>query len=227
MITKVKGTDEALLKMQDSSVFKQAQELSLDESDLDTSDLNVSLQLGKLVIEDSQEGAFASTPCKEIGHRVSVAASIDAVSCNKQMPGTTETSLFTENVAGSVSQSDAVKLKGSENCFTNEELQRASKTGTLQNSDTFYFISSKTRVCFNESRKKTTEECNPEPKVTYDSIGGLNNQLSVIREMIELPLKQPNLFRSYGMVCEAGFSCKLLFVFIFFPYRALSICVYI
>ena len=31
-------------------------------------------------------------------------------------------------------------------------------------------------------------------------IGGLNSQLKEIREIIELPLKQPELFKSYGMI---------------------------
>ena len=41
-------------------------------------------------------------------------------------------------------------------------------------------------------------------RVTYEDIGGVNEQKSKVREMIELPLKHPELFRKLGIVPPKG-----------------------
>ncbi|XP_061441113.1 ATPase family gene 2 protein homolog A isoform X4 [Rhineura floridana] len=201
IVTKVKGTDGVLLKMQDSSIFKPEQKLLLEASD--TTDFDLPTQLDKLIIEDNQGRMSTSTPCKQVDHSISVNASVDAVMGDEQSLGPTETVLFGDHVAGSIPHSESSELKGSEDCFADGLLQ-TNKTGVSLSSETFYFISSRTRISFIESRTKVTEECNQEPKITYDSIGGLNNQLKTIREVIELPLKQPDLFRSYGIPPPRG-----------------------
>ena len=60
----------------------------------------------------------------------------------------------------------------------------------------------------------TTEiELNPEtvevkeeviPMVTYEDIGGLHDEIKKIREMVELPLKHPELFRRLGIEAPKG-----------------------
>jgi transitional endoplasmic reticulum ATPase len=35
--------------------------------------------------------------------------------------------------------------------------------------------------------------------VTYDDIGGLEGQIEIVRETIELPLRQPELFSKFGV----------------------------
>ncbi|XP_053108058.1 ribosome biogenesis protein SPATA5 isoform X2 [Hemicordylus capensis] len=207
LVTKVKGTDGVLLKMQDGLILKQAQELSLEE-ELDF-DLDLSVQLDKLVIEeDNPEGAFTSTPSKQMDHNVSINTSEGAVVCDElaqqRLPDSTETPLFSEVVTASIPHFEPTKLKDSEKCIGGEGLLPAGNAGTQLNTDVFYFIASRTRISFIETRTKVSEECNREPKVTYDSIGGLSNQLKTIREMIELPLKQPDLFRSYGIPPPRG-----------------------
>lgn len=42
------------------------------------------------------------------------------------------------------------------------------------------------------------------PKVSYDDIGGLGNEISKIREMIELPLRHPELFKRLGVEAPKG-----------------------
>ena len=37
------------------------------------------------------------------------------------------------------------------------------------------------------------------PKVSYDDIGGLDNENKKIREMVELPLRHPELFKRLGV----------------------------
>jgi len=53
-------------------------------------------------------------------------------------------------------------------------------------------ITQKTVVSI-EKGKKTVET-----KVTYEDIGGLKMQLQTLREMVELPLKYPSLFKKLG-----------------------------
>ncbi|XP_064608253.1 ATPase family gene 2 protein homolog A-like [Liolophura sinensis] len=54
------------------------------------------------------------------------------------------------------------------------------------------------------------DECSPEDvkpgvnKVNFGSIGGLSKQIESIREMIELPIKCPQLFKSYGLPQPKG-----------------------
>ncbi|MBL7148026.1 MAG: CDC48 family AAA ATPase [Nanoarchaeota archaeon] len=42
------------------------------------------------------------------------------------------------------------------------------------------------------------------PEVTYEDIGGLKEEITKIREMVELPLKHPDLFRKLGIEPPAG-----------------------
>ncbi|TRO54825.1 AAA family ATPase, partial [Candidatus Bathyarchaeota archaeon] len=42
------------------------------------------------------------------------------------------------------------------------------------------------------------------PKVTYEDIGGLDREISKVREMIELPLKHPELFERLGVEAPKG-----------------------
>ncbi|XP_077790144.1 ATPase family gene 2 protein homolog A isoform X3 [Podarcis muralis] len=199
MVTKVKGTDGVLREMEDSPVSMLEQKLSLD-----TSDFDLSVQLDKLLIEDSREGTSTSTPCKQVDHTLSVNGSIDTMVCEEEISGSTEMQLFGDRVAASTPLPETTKLKGGEACIPAEGLLQTSQTGASLSSEPFYFISSRTRISFVEPRTKETEECNLEPKVTYSSIGGLDHQLKTIREMIELPLKQPGLFRSYGIPPPRG-----------------------
>ena len=59
----------------------------------------------------------------------------------------------------------------------------------------------------------TTVELNPEaveiseeriPEVTYEDIGGLYNEIQKIREMVELPLKHPEIFERLGIEAPKG-----------------------
>jgi transitional endoplasmic reticulum ATPase len=45
---------------------------------------------------------------------------------------------------------------------------------------------------------------NADYKVTYDDIGGLKNELVRVREMIELPLRHPELFKRLGVEAPKG-----------------------
>ncbi|XP_039176114.1 ATPase family protein 2 homolog isoform X2 [Crotalus tigris] len=193
-VTKVKGMDDVLLQMQD--VLKTPQERSLEN--LDSHHFNLSTELGKLVIRDSE--VATSTPCKHEDHNISMNDSLNSVEHEALSPDPAEIL----DGDGSNLHSESNISQDCEKGFAGEELPLADKTGLSQNSETFYFISTRTRVSFIQPQAKVTEEYNLEPKVTYDSIGGLSNQLKTIKEMIELPLKQPDLFRKYGIPSPRG-----------------------
>ena len=54
------------------------------------------------------------------------------------------------------------------------------------------------------------EEENMVQTISFEDIGGIGNQLQKVREMIELPLKHPILFRRLGIDPRGGFFCMAL-----------------
>lgn len=191
VVMKVKGTDGALLEMQGSNAFNKAQETTLEKSDLETSALNLSLQLSNLDIEDKLEDALTSTPCRSTDQCSSVASSDTIIGAEQVCAQVNE--LYDEQNVRSLTD-------GSESAGeVHERMLLHGKKGAKCNSDTFYFISSRTKVNFIETWPTVTEQ-DCKSRVTYDMIGGLSSQLKTIRETIELPLKQAELFKSYGMM---------------------------
>ena len=54
------------------------------------------------------------------------------------------------------------------------------------------------------SEKPAKEEVAKGPKVAYEDIGGLTDEVSRVREMIELPLRHPELFEKLGVDAPKG-----------------------
>jgi transitional endoplasmic reticulum ATPase len=54
------------------------------------------------------------------------------------------------------------------------------------------------------SEKTAKDEVAKGPKVAYEDIGGLNYEVDKVREMIELPLKHPELFEKLGVDAPKG-----------------------
>lgn len=52
--------------------------------------------------------------------------------------------------------------------------------------------------------KKTEEIAKPGVKITYEDVGGLGREIKKVREMIELPLKYPELFEHLGIEPPKG-----------------------
>jgi len=63
-------------------------------------------------------------------------------------------------------------------------------------------ISDQTEVIFNPEVVEIEEEQIPE--VSYEDIGGLENEIKKIREMVELPLKHPEIFERLGVEAPKG-----------------------
>jgi transitional endoplasmic reticulum ATPase len=63
-------------------------------------------------------------------------------------------------------------------------------------------ISEQTEVVFNPEAVEVKEELVPE--VTYEDIGGLDDEVKKVREMVELPLKHPEIFERLGIEAPKG-----------------------
>ncbi|KFP65231.1 Spermatogenesis-associated protein 5, partial [Cariama cristata] len=183
VVMKVKGTDGAELTAQGSAISSDMHEPDLERSDLESSMLDLSLQLGKMDIDNSPEVASMSTPSKLMD------------------PGSPLTPSSADNRGDGAALTDVLELTGKGG---SEGLPLTGKTGAISNTDAFYFISSRTRINFIETRTNVAEDGDCELRVTYDMIGGLSRQLKTIRETVELPLKQAELFKSYGIPPPRG-----------------------
>lgn len=63
-------------------------------------------------------------------------------------------------------------------------------------------INENTELIINSKAVELSEESVPE--VTYEDIGGLNDEVKKIREMVELPLKHPEIFEKLGIEPPKG-----------------------
>ena len=63
-------------------------------------------------------------------------------------------------------------------------------------------ITETTQVEFNPTAVKVEEEATPD--ISYEDIGGLKEEISKIREMVELPLKHPEVFEQLGIEPPKG-----------------------
>uniref|UniRef100_A0A8C6IUF3 ATPase family gene 2 protein homolog A n=1 Tax=Melopsittacus undulatus TaxID=13146 RepID=A0A8C6IUF3_MELUD len=190
VVMKVKGTDGA--ELTGSTVSRGVHESDLKRSNLDTNMLDLSFQLGKMDIDNSPEVASMSTPSKLMDPSSPLTPS-SALTASDQGTGQGEKTCSKGDGADLSSNLESPGKGGI------DELLLTGKTGAISNADTFYFISSRTRINFIETRSNATDDGDCESQVTYDMIGGLSSQLRTIRETVELPLKQAELFKSYGI----------------------------
>ncbi len=63
-------------------------------------------------------------------------------------------------------------------------------------------VGNETRI--NVSEKPVSEQAHKIPTVTYEDIGGLKEEIMKIREMVELPLKHPEIFETLGITPPKG-----------------------
>lgn len=194
---KVKGTDGAELIAQGGAIPGDANEPDLERSDLEGSALDLSLQLSRMDIGDSPEVASMHSPSKAVEPGSPVTPSA---------PDFGHGDKTSRGDGADLTQDLELAGEGS-----TEGLPLTGKMGAMSNTDCFYFISSRTKINFVEPRTSVAEDGKCQSQVTYDMIGGLSSQLRTIREAVELPLKQPELFKSYGMVPECWLTSLTFF----------------
>ncbi|XP_055958747.1 ribosome biogenesis protein SPATA5 isoform X1 [Patella vulgata] len=70
---------------------------------------------------------------------------------------------------------------------------------------TFYKICQQTKIVIKSSQKDEDKRKTIEKrKLCFKDIGGLDKQMCLIKEMLELPLKNPDLFNAYGLSLPHG-----------------------
>uniref|UniRef100_G1SDE4 ATPase family gene 2 protein homolog A n=1 Tax=Oryctolagus cuniculus TaxID=9986 RepID=G1SDE4_RABIT len=199
-VLRVKGADGMILGKPQSDSETGTQGLASEQSSTETSSLDLSFRLSQLDLEEPQSPTSRSTPCKP-GDDRSITKAGDVLLGVTQSPGD-GSGLELKEVTGLKCGSESAR-EGSEQFNSEEKLLKSICMGAKCNTDTFYFISSTTKINFTKIRTNAKEQ-DDSLKVTYDMIGGLNSQLKAIREMIELPLKQPQLFKTYGIPAPRG-----------------------
>ncbi|KAM9193712.1 ATPase family gene 2 protein homolog A isoform 2-T2 [Mergus octosetaceus] len=195
VVMRVKGTDGAELTAPATS--SETQEPDLEKSDLEASTLDLSLQLSGLDLDDNPEAAAVSTPSKwmDPASPVPPSSALAAVGHGSAEGAPT----CSPGVGADLPHgSQAAGAEG------REGLLLPSKAGAASSTDNFYYISLRTRIQFVETRTGVADDGDCESRVTYDMIGGLSSQLRTIRETVELPMKQAELFKSYGIPPPRG-----------------------
>ncbi|XP_057561701.1 ribosome biogenesis protein SPATA5 isoform X3 [Hippopotamus amphibius kiboko] len=199
-VLRVKGADGMMLRRAQNDSDTVARGMTSQQSSMETSALDLSLQLSQLDLEVPRNPTSSSTPYKPGDDRM-INKACGISSHVTQSPGN-GSRLGVEEVTGLKCSFEAAR-DGNEQPVNEERLLKSPSVGAQCNTDTFYFISSTTRVNFTKPRTNSKDQ-DSQLKVTYDMIGGLNSQLKEIREIIELPLKQPELFKSYGIPPPRG-----------------------
>ncbi|XP_044158163.1 ATPase family protein 2 homolog [Bufo gargarizans] len=188
-VASIKGPDGGVQGPCDSNTH----ESTVDHSNVDSSSLDLSLQLSSLDIEDRQDMAVTSTPSK-------------AGESKSPLPSSYSEALMEDQSIGEpcqeTPQSPLCVLSGTSDDSAGGSPHR--KAGLRCSTDMFYYISPLTRVKCKSPKVLSETEDGSKSKITYDMIGGLQSQLEEIRETIELPLKQPELFKAYGIPPPRG-----------------------
>ena len=79
------------------------------------------------------------------------------------------------------------------------------RTRFREEESAFFEITSTTELFIKDSENsETMKTANSEIRVKYDDLGGLDKQIETLREMIELPLKSPEMFKSYCLPLPRG-----------------------
>ena len=153
--------------------------------------------------------------------RTNAGVSIDEnVTVKKCIPAEAESVMLYPNIP----EGKKIRFgKGIEEIFSNGLQGRPLMSGTdlivpnvalMGNRSTFNVVSTvpkgpvivtkKTEISVKDSAQKQTVKTIAGKQITYDDVGGLDDELRRIREMVELPLKHPELFERLGIGAPKG-----------------------
>lgn len=212
IVEKIRGVDG--LTLERTAPHDKGDVTCPDEtSALGSSSLDVSLQLSLLNLEDQDKSISESchTPSKP-GEPAALSTPLRPGAPSPCVPvcGDSPLPSMPHTPSDALSESTAsAELWDVTPGQKQPNLDCASTTppGGVSGIDTFYCVAANTRLRFRGRKTGEREQKAPEvPRVTYSMIGGLSSQLDTIRETIELPLKHPELFKSYGMQKGAPFT---------------------
>ncbi|XP_071975476.1 ATPase family gene 2 protein homolog A isoform X2 [Engystomops pustulosus] len=188
-VASIKGPDGGVQEPCHSDIHDS----TIDHSNVDSSALDLSLQLSLLDIEERQHVAVTSTPSKGEESKSSLPSSHSEALMDDQSIG---------EPCQDTSQGPICLISATSDDSAAVSPYR--KAGVRCNTDIFYYISPLTQVKCISSKGLSKTEDSTKTRITYHMIGGLQSQLKEIRETIELPLKQPELFKSYGIPPPRG-----------------------
>lgn len=187
MVETIKGEDGVTLQSVAPPLTPDTEESCM----LESTSRDLSLRFSSLTLDNSDADATPGTPggpgpTASTPHRPAALPRLCSPPASWSSPNPAEDSA--EEVVSpecSISSEPAEKLA-------------TALPGGAESCHTFYSLCCTTKVTFKNQRAAVDSATSKRSKVTYSMIGGLNSQLSVIRETIELPLKHPELFSNYG-----------------------------
>lgn len=190
----IRGEDGVTLQRPSPPSDTELDKSSLGPPALDCTSADLSLQMSRLAVDDSEPHTPSSggdtCPIASTPRRTAPLPSLSS-------PPDTPTPRCDSQNAPAESQEASMDIERTEKCLT-------APPGGVSSTDTFYCLSCSTKVSFKDRVAQTTRDDSKSTKVTYNMIGGLSNQLDIIRETIELPLKNPEIFSNYGIPPPRG-----------------------
>ncbi|XP_043916351.1 ATPase family protein 2 homolog [Protopterus annectens] len=204
LVTKVIGVDGRTIQTCCSAGSGETNEETAEMSVLESSAADLSMQLSQLEISGTEEQMVTSTPSKSETSDLSVVHDVTELQ-TEQLQKAVGKHNCVEDCTHNRGDSDVCDVLEHESCsFVEDKLLHSQNADIRSNTDAFYCISLITRISFKERKSQDTDDRDGKPRVTYDMIGGLGSQLKVIRETLELPLKQPKIFKKYGIPPPRG-----------------------
>ncbi|XP_068701398.1 ATPase family gene 2 protein homolog A-like isoform X1 [Montipora foliosa] len=196
LVTSVKGSHHLTPELASSEEDK----VSTDDST--TTELSNSLAALEL---DSASGSTNSVQicAKDVdlsGNKIPSSVSHISKDDNELSNGTTKEPIPGQKI-NRTQHNCAIQLSEeyqSQNCLDLWYQNKSSSTTVL-----FYISPEETQLIIHAQGTKQSKNVSRR-KVTFDLIGGLQEQVKLVREMIELPLKHPDMFTSYGIPLPRG-----------------------
>ncbi|XP_059500436.1 ATPase family gene 2 protein homolog A isoform X3 [Stegostoma tigrinum] len=211
-LTKIKGVDGAVLEMSSNASLNDSQlnaESLLDKSVHEKTAIDLPTDFSSLTIDDTSVQSInvtlePLTPPMD-SQSVSIVTYNSTVDNEKMPESLNDTMCCSASNNENIEKSEPAQ-ESEDQCDPPVGESILMPDNCLRSSrDTFYHISLLTQVKFMQEQDRDQERTQEsKSQITYDMIGGLDNQLKIIREIIELPLKQPQLFKSYGIVPPRG-----------------------
>ncbi|XP_053544174.1 ribosome biogenesis protein SPATA5 isoform X1 [Ictalurus punctatus] len=192
-VKSLKGVDGVTL----SSPSPPISATSCPVSESDDAPLDLSLHLGQLSLNPSCSTPNRSSPCTPLAH--TTPCTLNAT------PSSPSAHLMSDSaLAPNPETPDQSTPEGPE-AQSHRDRKTQTPSAGRNGSDTFYSVCSSSRISFTHAHTQDSKDEGQErSKVTYSMIGGLNTQLQVIKETIELPLKHPEIFKNYGIPPPRG-----------------------
>jgi len=170
----------------------------------DSTTTNLSCKLKALNINDGKtldtKGVLASDNADDLGSDANLTSGHRPNSCES-----CEEELGENETRGQISGVETETHQGDFQSNMEHQTQSCLQSELERNQSVFYYISpEETHLTIHAHGARQIERSESRRKVTFESIGGLQKQVALVREMIELPVKHPEMFTNYGIQPPRG-----------------------